>query len=91
MSAYKMRIKFDNKDWLVIDNFIVENVKYYYIIEDKSEELEKVNNIEDYKGNINMNFIYSEKNDGIYKNVTDKELFNQLLAIVGYRNMKNLQ
>lgn len=91
MSTYKMRIRFDNKDWLVIDNFIVENVKYYYIIEDKSEELENVNNIEDYKGNININFIYSEENDEIYKNVTDKELFNQLLAIVGYRNMKNLQ
>ena len=36
--TYKMRIKFDNREWLVIDNIEYEGIKYYYIIEDISEE-----------------------------------------------------
>lgn len=86
--TYKMRIKFDNREWLVVDNIEYENVKYYYIIEDISKELNNVNNIEDYEGNYSIEFIYKLEN-GNYKNVTDQKLIQNLLAIVGKRAILN--
>lgn len=35
--TYKARIKFDNAEWLVMDSVEFEGTKYYYIIEDISE------------------------------------------------------
>jgi len=86
--TYKMRIKFDNREWLVIDNVEYEGVKYYYIIEDISEELNHLNSLEDYKGKVSMEFIY-KLDDGNYKNVTDEALLNTLTAIVGKRAVLN--
>lgn len=80
--TYKARIRFANKEWLVIDNIEYEGTKYFYIIEDISEQLEKINNIEEYKGNFLIEFIY-KKEDGNYKNVTDIELKDKLMTIVG--------
>ena len=34
--SYKARIKFDNREWLVVDNFEHKGVEYFYIIEDIS-------------------------------------------------------
>ena len=85
---YKARIKFDNREWLVIDNFEYENVKYYYIIEDASEKLNNLNNVEDYDGNFNLEFIYQVEN-GEYRNVTDQILINKLFAVTGGRLLKN--
>lgn len=82
--SYKARIKFDNREWLVVDNFEHKGVEYFYIIEDISEKLEKLNNIEDYKGNFAVEFIY-KSDDVNYRNVTDQELINELSAIVGLR------
>lgn len=84
--TYKMRIKFDNRQWLVIDNFEYNNVKYYYIIEDISDKINNLDNLEDYDGKYSMEFIYKLDN-GNYKNVTDQDLINQLLAIVGKRTI----
>ena len=81
---YKARIKFDNREWLVIDNFEYKNVKYYYIIEDVSEEINKLKNIEEYDNNFKAEFIYKLEN-GQYKNVTDQKLVNELLAEAGKR------
>lgn len=78
---YKMRIKFDNREWLVVDNIEHKGIRYYYIIEDISEELDKVNKIEEYQGNFNLEFIYKLEN-GNYKNVTDTNLINELMSIV---------
>ena len=47
--TYKMRIKFDNREWLVIDNIEYEGVKYYYIIEDISEELNGLKSLDEYQ------------------------------------------
>lgn len=85
---YKMRIKFDNREWLVVDNIEYENIKYYYIIEDISKELNNVKNIEEYEGNYSIEFIYKLEN-GNYKNVTDQKLIQNLLAIVGKRAILN--
>lgn len=80
--TYKMRIKFDNRQWLVIDNLEYNNVKYYYIIEDISDKLNDLESLEDYDGKYSMEFIYKLDN-GNYKNVTNQDLIDKLLAIVG--------
>lgn len=79
--TYKMRIKFDNREWLVIDNIEYKGIKYYYIIEDISEKLNNLKSLDEYKGNFSMEFIYKLDN-GNYNNVTDKTLLNTLSSIV---------
>ncbi len=86
--SYKMRIKFDDREWLVIDNIEYEGIKYYYIIEDISQALEKLKNLDDYKGKVSIEFIYKLEN-GNYKNVTDETLLNTLTAIIGKRAILN--
>lgn len=80
--TYKARIKFADREWLVIDNIEYKGVKYFYIIEDISEQLEGLDKIEEYKGDFLIEFIYRKEN-GDYKNVTDAELKNKLMTIVG--------
>ncbi len=79
--TYKMRIKFDNREWLVIDNIEYKGIKYYYIIEDISEKLNNLKSLDEYKGNFSMEFIYKLDN-GNYNNVTDKALLNTLSSII---------
>jgi hypothetical protein len=86
--TYKTRIKFAEKEWLVIDNIEYKNEKYYYIIEDIAEQLENIDNLEEYKGSYKMEFIYKLEN-GNYKNVVDQNLIQQLLAVVGQRMILN--
>ena len=86
--TYKTRIKFADKEWLVIDNIEYKGEKYYYIVEDISEQLKNINSLEDYNGNYKMEFIYKLEN-GNYKNVVDQDLIKQLLAIVGQRAILN--
>ncbi len=86
--TYKTRIKFANRQWLVIDNIQYNQQKYYYIIEDISEQLIGLNSLEEYEGNFLAEFIY-EIDNGNYKNVTDQELIEQLLAIVGQKTILN--
>ncbi len=83
--TYKARIKFDNSEWLVIDNIEYEGIKYYYIIEDISEQLNDLKSLEDYNGNYKMEFIHKLPN-GLYTNVTDQNLIDILFAIVGRDN-----
>ena len=80
--TYKARIRFADKEWLLIDEVEYEGVKYYYIIEDVSEELNNLNSIDEYKKEFLMEFIYQVENK-MYKNVTDADLKNQLFAAVG--------
>lgn len=80
--TYKARIKFDNTEWLVMDSVEFEGTKYYYIIEDISEELNNLKSLEDYNGKFTMEFIYQVP-DGNYCNVTDQKLIDILLAMIG--------
>ena len=80
--TYKARIKFDNAEWLVMDCVEFEGTKYYYIIEDISEKLNNLEKLEDYEGKFTMEFIYQVP-DGDYCNVTDQNLIDILLAMVG--------
>lgn len=84
--SYKARIKFDNRKWLVVDNIEYEGVRYFYIIEDISDELNNLENIEEYQGNISIEFIYKLDN-GNYKNVIDQELIKKLSSIIAIRAM----
>lgn len=82
--SYKARIKFDNREWLVIENIEYNGIKYYYIIEDISEEIKDLKSIEEYNGKITVEFIYKIEN-GNYRNVTDQELISKLSALVGFK------
>ena len=82
--SYKARIKFDNREWLVIENIEYNGIKYYYIIEDISEEIKDLNSIEEYNGKFTVEFIYKIEN-GNYRNVTDQELISKLSALVGFK------
>jgi len=86
--SYKARIKFDNREWLVVDNIEYEGIKYYYIVEDISKELDNLENIEEYEGNLTLEFIHKVEN-GNYRNVTNKELISKLMAIVATRTLNN--
>ena len=82
--SYKARIKYNNREWLVVDNIEYQGIKYFYIIEDISNEIEELENIEDYQGKISIEFIYKSNGDN-YKNVTDQELITKLSSIVAMR------
>ncbi len=86
--TYKTRIKFAEKEWLVIDNIEYNGNKYYYVIEDIAEQLEKVNDLEKYEGNYQIEFIYKLEN-GNYSNLVDQDLIQRLLAIVGQKALLN--
>lgn len=75
--GFKAKIKFDNKFFYVLDNFIYDNIKYYYIVEDKVEEIEAAGGIENYQGKIQMEYIYEDE-PGVYQTVTSVELLKQL-------------
>ena len=86
--SYKARIKYNNRDWLVVDNIEYQGIKYFYIIEDISNEIEELENIEDYQGKISIEFIYKSNGDN-YKNVTDQELITKLSSIVAMRAIES--
>lgn len=86
--AYKARIKYNNREWLVVDNIEYQGIKYFYIIEDISNEIEELENIEDYQGKISIEFIYKSNGDN-YKNVTDQELITKLSSIVAMRAIES--
>jgi len=86
--SYKARIKFDNREWLVVDNIEYEGVRYFYIIEDISDELNNLEQLEDYEGNLSIEYIYKLDN-GNYKNVTDQELITKLSSIIAIKSMNS--
>lgn len=86
--TYKTRIKFLDREWLVVDNIEYKGQRYYYIIEDISEELNGLASLDEYEGNFSMEFIYKLDN-GNYRNVTDQQLIQQLLAAVGQKAVLN--
>lgn len=82
---YRSRIVFDNREWLVIDVVEYNGVKYSYIVEDISEQLENIENIEEFEGRLTAEFIYKLPNDN-YANVIDKELIDILSGLVVLKN-----
>lgn len=74
---FKARIEFDHTIFYVLDNFEYDGTKYFYIVEDKSKELEDCGGLENYKGKIRMEYIYEDE-PGIYQTVIDTELLKQL-------------
>ena len=75
------KIKFGDKDYYVVDFFEYKSQKYFYIVEDTYQE---GININEPKGNVEINFIY-KCDDGKYENVVDDKLFQELLTEAGKR------
>lgn len=80
-------LKFNGKKFILVDRFEYKGKEYLYIIEDKSKEIEKLENPEDFQGNIEMNFL-TKCNDGEYETIVDDELFQKLLQQEGLRNLQ---
>ena len=76
--AYKARIKWNDNEWLVVENVGYKGKEYLYIIADISEKIETTDNFQE---NIVIEFIYDTGNGG-YANVTDVELKSKLSAMV---------
>lgn len=82
---FKAKIRFAGTDFLVYDFFEYEGEKYYYIIEDKSEEFKEESDLtkffEDDSKSIRIEFIYeADKQTHLYQTVTDENLLRVLNA-----------
>lgn len=79
---FETRIEFNNKVYLVYDHFELDGIKYYYIIEDISDELmnqEDINNFLESDKKVEMEFIYEvDSKTHMYATVTDPNLLNLL-------------
>lgn len=79
---FEARIEFNNKVYLVYDHFEIDGIKYYYIIEDISDELmnqEDINNFLESDKKVEMEFIYEvDPKTHMYATVTDPNLLNLL-------------
>lgn len=82
------RIKYDDREWLVLNKIEYQGIEYYYIIEDLSDEVTSFEDLENYKGRISIEFIHKVDN-GMYQNVTDQNLIDQLLAITGEKFLRS--
>lgn len=86
---FKSKIKFDNTDFLIYDYFEFKGIKYYYIIEDKSDEFKSEKDLTKFfEGNkkIRIEFIFeTDKENHIYMTVTDKKLLEELNMFEGMR------
>ena len=85
MKVTMPKLLFGGKEFYLADKFDYKGVKYFYIIEDIYEE---GLTIEDINKNIEVNFIY-KVDDGGFKNVTDDQLFSELMIEASNRIMLN--
>lgn len=89
-SIFKAKITFDGMDFFIYDYFDYEGIKYYYIIEDKSEQFKNEEDLNKFYSNptekIRIEFIFEfDKVTHTYKTVTDIDLLNKLNIIEAKR------
>ena len=79
---FEARIEFNNKFYLVYDHFELDGIKYYYIIEDISNEFKNKDDLTKFIESgkkFNVEFIYEvDSNTHMYATVTDSNLLNLL-------------
>lgn len=86
-NAYIGRIKFEDKDWLIISNFIFAGKRYLYIVSDLDDGIKIIDNVEElnrYKDSIEMIFI-EEVDKDVYKRVDNPFLRECLFYECGYQ------
>lgn len=74
---FKAKVNFCGEDYYVIDAFTYKDIKYLYIVKDILKEIDEAGGIENYNGEIELEYIY-ETEDDIYSNVTDKDMLVEL-------------
>ena len=85
--AYVGRIKFENKNWLIIKNFVFAGKRYLYIVSDLDDGIRIIDSVEDldkYKDSIEMIFIEEVEKD-VYKRVDNPFLRESLFYECGYQ------
>lgn len=91
---FEARIEFNNKNYLVYDHFDLDGVKYYYIIEDISDEFKNQDDLTKFLESdkkFNVEFIYEiDSNTHMYATVTDPNLLN-LLNLEAFRRLAERQ
>ncbi len=79
---FEARIEFNNKIYLVFDHFELDGVKYFYIIEDISDEFKNEDDLKKFLESdkkFNVEFIYEiNPKTHMYATVTDPNLLNLL-------------
>lgn len=79
------KMKFGEKDFLVMDKFEYDNVEYIMLTEDISEKIAG-KDLQNLKEEITMELEFVFKcSDGAYENVTDQELYDRLTFIADER------
>lgn len=84
------KMTFGEEEYIVIDKFEYKGIVYLLLAEDISEKI-KGKDLGKLKENINMKmeFVYKCE-DGMYENVVDDKLYNELMSFENQRNKDNL-
>lgn len=77
MKMYKARVKYEGKEWLVIDSFTYNGKKYMYIASDLKIDLNSAEDLNKYKDQIKMIFI-ENTGDNNYVTVEDEKILGIL-------------
>ncbi|MCR5187035.1 MAG: hypothetical protein K6D97_08000 [Clostridia bacterium] len=79
------KMKFGGKTYIVVDKFEYYDVKYLMLVEDISAALSDSNVFKKDQGiTMIIDFVYKTE-DGLYENVVDKSLYNELMAYADIR------
>lgn len=81
MEVYKFN--FNNKEYIILDKFKYKEKEYMYIVENfknKAKDGEKLK--------IAVDFVFKCP-DGMYENVVDNKLYEELMNEVNKRNLQN--
>lgn len=77
------KFNFNNMEYIVLDKFEYNGKEYMYIVEDFNNKAKEGENLK-----IVADFVY-RCSDGMYENVVDENLYNELINEVNKRNLEN--
>ena len=77
------KFNFNNMEYIVLDKFEYNGKEYMYIVEDFNNKSKDGENLK-----IVADFVF-KCSDGMYENVVDDNLYNELINEVNKRNLEN--
>lgn len=77
------KFNFNNMEYIVLDKFEYNGKEYMYIVEDFNNKVKDGENLK-----IAADFVF-KCSDGMYENVVDDNLYNELINEVNKRNLEN--
>lgn len=77
------KFNFNNMEYIVLDKFEYNGKEYMYIVEDFNNKAKDGESLK-----IAADFVF-KCSDGMYENVVDDNLYNELINEVNKRNLEN--